>query len=186
MGNYSVIAETGERLVRILRRQLVPDLILTEQEIALCEPHEKNDIRVKVCLYNVEESQEVRMNGMVNQMTETQKYPPLYLSLYYMITVFSYSDIKYRAVEEHRVIGKIMQILHDYPMNPTKIESSEEGERLRVELLNVSMEEKLRAWNYPNTPYKLSLFYKVVLVELESAISRSMKRVTDFTVKLQG
>lgn len=185
MGNYSVIAETGERLIHILRRQLVPDLILTEQEIALCEPSEKNDIRVKVCLYNIEESKEIRMNGMVNDMPSTQKYPSLYLNLYYMITVYSYSDIKYRSVEEHRVIGKIMQIFHDYSMEPKSIEGDEERERLRIELQNITQEEKLRAWNYPNVPYKLSLFYRVVPVELESSASRTMKRVTDFTVKLQ-
>lgn len=185
MSSYSIIAETGEHMVTLLRRELVPDMILTEQEIALCEPNEKNDIRVKICLYNVEESKEVRMNGMINQMAETQRFPSMYLNLYYMITVYSYSDVKYRASEEHRIIGRILQLFHDYSMNPDAFDGPDATASMRLELQNISMEEKIKAWNYPNVPYKMSLFYRVVPVELESAGERAVKRVTDFTIKLQ-
>ena len=55
----------------------------------------------------------------------------------------------------------------------------------RIEFLDLEAEEKTRIWNIPETPYKLSLFYKVYPVEIDSLTVTDITRVTtaDFTLE---
>jgi hypothetical protein len=49
----------------------------------------------------------------------------------------------------------------------------------------MSVEDKMKLWNVPNKAYKLSLFYKVAPVELESAKSRGVQRVVDMDITVK-
>jgi len=104
------------------------------------------------------------------------------LTLFYMITAYSPSDVKFRASEEQRILGKTMQTLFDFPVLGSEWIGEEGGAAefpVRVEMLRIDNEEKMKLWNMPNLPYKLSLYYKVYPVEIESQRVREVRRVVD-------
>lgn len=182
MGNYAVIAEIGNGLVKLLREHLVPEVVPNGDAIGLCSPSDKGDMAVGIYLYDIKESGEARDNSMVAINARKQRYPSSWLELYYMITAYSNGDIKFRSGEEQKITGKVMEVLKDYPrLNQRNIHSSvsEEGEEAFIEFLYPDMEEKQRIWNAPNTPYKLSLFVRVAPAVLESGRTREVKRVVD-------
>ena len=44
MGKFTVIADVGESLVRLLRENLCPEVILSPDSIGLCSPAERGDL----------------------------------------------------------------------------------------------------------------------------------------------
>ena len=186
MGRYTVIAEVSQKLVDLLCDGMVPDLITDKNGIGLCGPDEKGDFSVGIYLYNIEENNDFKRSGMVNVNYGQQKFPPMVLSLYYMITAYSSSDIKFRAVQEQRMLGRIMQILADNSLiNGEMFGNDVMGADIRIELLDLTIEEKMKLWNDTTKPYKTSLCYKLTPVELESTKGRTISRVKEFTVELQ-
>ncbi|MDR1772060.1 MAG: DUF4255 domain-containing protein [Hungatella sp.] len=187
MSNYSVISDVGNGIVKLLRRHMVPEMIASSDAIGLCSPEDKGDLSLGVYLYDVKESEE--MMGLRKQSTSenAMKAPSQYLNLYYMITAYSSSDIKFRASEEHRILGRTIQVLWDNGVLGTEYLNETGGNMeypIRIEMLRLDNEEKIKLWNTPNLPYKLSLYYKVYPVEIESLKVKTIRRVVeaDFAV----
>lgn len=190
MAGYSVITDIGNGLVKLLRSQMVPEVILNPDGIGLCSPSEKGDFSLGIYLYDVAESGELAGSGprMRSSGGSAQRYPSKFLTLYYMITAYSSSDIKFRAAEEQRILGKTIQTLNDYSI----LGSEWVGESgissdfpMRIEMQRLENEEKMKLWNIPNVPYKLSLFYKVYPVEIESQKVKEVKRVVDLDITIE-
>lgn len=182
MGSYTVIADAGNALVRLLRKELVPDIISNSANIGLASPADKGNMTLCVYLYDVAESETYRVSGMVSDGADRQKFPPIHLTLSYMITAFSSGDIKFRSEEEQRILGKVVQVLHDYPvLNTDTMEFGAGGKRdaVRIEMRKIPAEEKLKAWVFPNQAYKMSLFYRMGPVSLESSKTKDIKRVKE-------
>lgn len=182
MGKHTAISDVGNALVDILRASLVPGTIQNPDGIALCSPSDRGEAILCVHLYDVRESSEYRAVDMVNLDTARQRFPSTFLSLYYMITAFSGAEVKFRSTEEHRIIGRVIQVLGDNAvLSPETLLPSERasGEQIRIRMQTMETEEKLRLWNIPNTPARLSLFYQVSPVEIESERVRHVQRVVD-------
>ena len=182
---YSMISDVGGRMVSLLAQHLVPELIASEDGIGLCSPEEHGDLKLCLYLYDISLSKEVPPMGMVNTGLNKQSYPSTFLTLHYMVTAFSGSDIKYRAAEEHKILGRVVQVFQDYGIfSPDQI-GEDVTMAARIEQVSMDQGEKLRLWNFPDTPYKLSLFYKVGPIEIPSDRTREITRVTsaDFTLK---
>ena len=182
MGKYTSIAEVGMAIVRLLRRELVPDTLQNPDAIGLCSPTDRGDYMVGIHLYDIRESEELRVNTMIARGAQELLYPPSYVNLYYMITVTSRGDIKYRSEEEHKILGRIVQVLADYPcLDRETLEPVTSRKQLDVELSmqNLTLEDKMRIYSVPNAGYKLSLFYRAAPVEIESTKSRRTVRVME-------
>ena len=70
-----------------------------------------------------------------------------------MITAYSNGDIKYRAIEEQKILGKVLQILADYhTLDPVTLKPMERngGAGLEIELQPLSHEDKQKIWSVPN------------------------------------
>lgn len=185
MGKYTVIADVGQELVNCLVRGLVPDLIPDANGIGLRSPAEKGDVSLGLHLYDIRESAEIREAGMISAGLETQNFPSAYLSLYYMITAYSGSDVKFRSLQEQRILGKAMQVFHDNPIIPAhEIGQNLAGLDLRIQFLDLSMEEKLQIWGNGSS-YQTSLFYRVSPVELESSKTRRVSRVKEIEIGIK-
>lgn len=180
MGSYSVIADTGEKLVELLRGGMVPELVADPHGIGLASPSDRGDLSLGLWIYDIRESEEIRVSGMQSQGLDRQKYPPMYLTLYMMLTAYSSSDIKFRAEQEQRLLGKAMQIFYDNSVLPVSA-----GIDMRIEKINPEIHEQREIWNAPDVPYRTSVFYRITPVELESEKSRRVRRVTsiDMTVE---
>lgn len=182
MSDYTIIAEVGNALVRQLRKELVPDIIRNGADIGLVSPADRGDMILCVHLYDVSGSETYRVSGMISDGEERQKFPPIHLTLSYMITAFSAGDAKFRSEEEQRILGKVVQVFRDSPiLNLDTMEFGMGGgeEQIRIEMLRVDLDEKVKAWSFPNLAAKPSLFYRMDPVALESAKTKNVKRVQE-------
>ena len=188
MGRSTSIADVGMSIVKLLRRELVPDTLQNPDAVGLCSPTDRGDYMVEIHLYDIRESEELRVNTMIARGTEELQYPPSYVNLYYMITVTSTGDIKFRSGEEHKILGRIIQILADHPcLDRETLEPKTVRKQLDVEISmqNLTLEDKMRIYSVPNAGYKLSLFYRAAPVEIESTRSRRAARVMDVDFGLE-
>lgn len=188
MGKYTAISEMSQALLRILRKELVPDIIQNPDAIGLCSPDDRGDFVVGIHLYDIKTSEEIRANTMVPQGVKSSRYPSCFVNLFYMITVHSIGDIKFRSGEEQKVLGKIVQALYDnscldaQTLEPVSVRKPMD---VVIQMQNMELEEKVRIYNVPNAGYKLSLFYKVAPVEIESLKTKQVSRVTDMELTVE-
>jgi hypothetical protein len=188
LASYTIMADIGNAIVQLLRDNLVPGIIINTESIGLCTPSDKGDIVLGVNLYDVKENQDVIPSGMSAQGTKQMKYPSTFYNLYYMITAYSASDIKFRAAEDQKILGKVLQVLKDNPTFRAEQLGSEFTNSQfapKIELLQLENDEKMKLWNVPDMPYKLSLFYRVYPVEIESNRVKEVTRVVDVDFIIQ-
>lgn len=187
MGNYNIIADVSHHLISVLRENMVPEIVLSPESIGLCQPFEKGDIVLGVYLYDIKQSEDIFMRGLQNVGLSQQKYPPIFLDLFYMVTAFSTSDIKFRAIEEQKMLGKVIQLFKDYPLIDTEHlnQSATLSKEMKIEMLKLTNDEKMKLWNFPSIDYHLTLFYKVSAVEIESTKEKTIKRVTDVEMSVK-
>ena len=171
MASYASIADISEQIQERLRTELVPELVISPEGVALCSPGDKGDASVGIFLYDIQESDEIRQHRMIDVSRDRQQYPPAYLTLFYMITAYSTSDRRYRMSQEEKILGRIIQFFHDHPSIGT------DSGNVQVRFQSVSTEDKLKLWNFPNEPYRISLFYQVSPVRIASALYRDVDRV---------
>lgn len=189
MAGYTIIADVGSALVKILRENMVPDVISNADAIGLCSPSDKGDFVLGLYLYDIKESEDVFENGMRIAGKNQQQYPSKYLNLYYMLTAYSMSDVKFRSVEEQRILGRAFQVFMDHGNLDGELQAVSAGNTggkysIRVELLRLDNDEKMKLWNMPDVPYKLSLYYKVSPIEIESTRVRNVQRVTSVEMEV--
>lgn len=185
VGKYTILAEVSRHLVEVLTNGLVPEILTDKNEIGLCCPDERGDLVVGVCLYDIQENENYRITGMVNHNLQEQAYPPVFLSLYYRITVWSSGDIQYRAEEEYRILGRIIQLLRDENLWAAENFGNDNVPDIRVEYLETGLEEKMKTWNSSSLPYRTSLFYRIGPVSLDSARTRAVRRVMDVDIQVK-
>lgn len=182
MSNFTVIEETGNAIVRLLRKELVPEIVSSSAGIGLASPADRGDLSLCVHLYDVSESEVYRVSGMIPDGADRQKYPPVHLTLSYLITAFSTSDVKYRSQEEQRILGRAAQALRDYPiLNLDTMEFGTGGgeDQIRIEMTKLDADGKMKLWSFPNLPPRLSLFYHMGPVALDSEQTRNIRRVQE-------
>lgn len=188
MASYAIIADIGNAIVQLLRDHLVPGIIINTESIGLCTPNDRGDIVLGINLYDIKENQDIVLTDMSPKGISQLKYPSTFYNLYYMITAYSASDIKFRAAEDQKILGKVLQVLRDHPtFTADQLGSELTNSRFapKIELLQLESEEKIKLWNVPDMPYRLSLFYRVYPVEIESTRVKEVSRVvdTEFTVQ---
>ena len=174
---YTAIADVSRALTEMIRANTVPELIDKPDSIGLCSPAAPGDFKLGLYLYNVEESESYRISGRQNEALHTQRFPPIVLDLYYMITPYYKSDVKFLALEEQTILGKVIQLIND---NSTIY--SESGEAVSLELLRVTEDDKQKIWVGSN-PYRTSVFISARAVVMESTKQKQVSRVTEITIK---
>lgn len=188
MADYTIISDIGSALVKLLRSEMVPEVIQNADAIGLCSPADKGDLVLGLYLYDVRESEEVFETGMRTLGTGEQRYPSKFINLFYMVTAYSMSDIKFRASEEQRILGRAMQVLMDHAVLDDLLFGTDQARGrypVRIDQLRLDNDEKMKLWNMPDVPYKLSLYYKVAPVEMESGRTRKIHRVRQIELDIQ-
>lgn len=183
---FSSISEVGNHIVSILRRELVPDVVQHTGAIGMCSPEDHGDMVVGVYLYDIGPNNDLVERGMVTRDRHTQSFPSTFLTLRYLITVWSMGDQRYKTEEEHRILGRIVQVLSDFSVIGQTSSLYGRPMDTRIEMERIEPADKLRLWNFPNKPYQLSLFYRAQPVEITSRKTRFVPtRVRDINVFLR-
>jgi hypothetical protein len=164
MTSFTGIAETGAALIQLLRDHLCPDTVDSPDKIRLCHPMESGDASLGVYLYDIQENGETRQTDMLSSGLDQQRFPPLSLTLNYMITGYVSSGI---------LIPRVMQIIYDHSV----LKPFEKEAPVYIHPISLTAKEKMDLWRFPSLPYQLSLFYGLSPVFLESARSVKISRV---------
>lgn len=183
MAGYTAISDTSKTLVEFIRHNCVPPVAKPEL-IGLCSPNETGSFTVGICLYDIEESADLRLTKeIVVDETHIQS-PPFSVNLYYMIFTSLKSDINIRAYDEQRILGRIYQQLADNKIIETSFQGTS-AESFNISLDNKTYEDKIKVWTAYNLPPRAALFYKINAVSIDSTKIREVKRVSSADVTLQ-
>ncbi|NLD48635.1 MAG: DUF4255 domain-containing protein [Clostridiaceae bacterium] len=182
MSGYSVISDIGNVLLKILKENLCPDPIPNPETILLCSPFEEGDYFLSLHLYDIRENIYFKQVDLINMDYEKKQYPPLSLTLYYLLSLKSFSDFRTKASAEQKILGRVLQVLHDNQVLGVSTTSStgrETNEPVRIELNNLSFDRKLKFWAYSNTPNRLSLFFTASPVFIDSSKAKPSSSTVD-------
>lgn len=174
MAKYSVISDVSRTIVELLQAELVPELVQQREQIGVCDPHDQGNFVVGVHLYDISESGEARGAGPVMRPDGTMTNPPVSLNLSMMISVASKAEKETRTMDEQMIMGRVIQVLEDNKRLPEEYMPPAlraAGEAIRISNVPMQLEEKTKIWTMFNESYKLSVFYKVGPVQLESAVT---------------
>ncbi|MFB9275298.1 DUF4255 domain-containing protein [Cohnella cellulosilytica] len=187
IGGYTVVADVGLSLLKLLREQLSPDPVPRPDLIGMASPVDKGDLALSLYLCSIRENGEARRNEMLPQ-GGVLRYPPLAVDLQYMLTAHSAADLHTRILDEHRILGKAMQVLYDNSvLRGPYLEGTllENGEELRITPENLSSDQLTQLWQFGDNPYKLSLVYRIGPVLLESNRVKPGSRVLERRITLR-
>ncbi|MCR2802433.1 DUF4255 domain-containing protein [Paenibacillus soyae] len=186
MGNYTIIADAGASLLKLLREQMTPDPVTRPELIGMASPADKGDLLISLYVCSVRENNEARRTDMKLE-GDVLRYPPRAIDLECLITAHSNADILTRTLDEHRLLGKAAQILYDNSIvrGPYLEGSLAESGELRVAPLNYGMEDMMRLWQFGDAPYKLSLAYRIGPLLLESSRVKPASRVVERRITLR-
>ena len=191
MSEYTVVADAGEALVRVLWEEMqnsapVNALIDTEARISLLSPFElrENDsVRLSLYLYRVVENPYVKNQVMQTGPGHLLRRNPLTVDLFYLVT-----PLLGTPREQQIVLGKVLQVFHDRAIlqGPDVGPLAIADEELRIVLNPVTLEETTRVWEALQMSYRLSICYAVRVVIVDSSRSRLTQPVVDRTNTYAG
>lgn len=172
MGKYTIFSDVGKTIMDMLKAQIVPEPLDKAESIGMCAPNERGNFVVGIHLYDFRENNE---GGLVKPMVLPNGYikdAPTSYQLSFLISVASKAEPMVKAMEESRILGRILQVINDNKVLPQDYmpESLKvTGESISINMIPLDIEEKIKIWSLFNEPYKQSAFFEVGPVLLESA-----------------
>lgn len=178
MSDYNAISDVGKTLIQLLEDNIEDASLIGENQITLSSPEEiEPDKKLSLFLYQVTENAYLKNEELHSLNTKKLKYPPLTLSLFYLVTPHTKN-----MDSDHVILGKVMQIFHDNSiLRGSVLKDSLVGDELRLILNPLSTEELNKIWTVisKTKTYKLSVCYEVTPVRIDSMREREVTRVTE-------
>ena len=177
MARYTIISDVGYAITNILREKLTPEPIDKAEKIGICEPKDRGDYIVGIHPYDIKEDINSQKTDPIKLPDGREQDPPSMIELYYMISVSSKAQLEVKSAEESRIIGKIIQIFRDNQAIPQRfLPEDSRIETIPINMLPLEMEEKVKIWTMFGESYKLSVFYLVGPVAIDSEVIRKPER----------
>ncbi|MCX9010217.1 MAG: DUF4255 domain-containing protein [Candidatus Methanoperedens sp.] len=179
MAGNTAIKDVGDTLITLLKDKMKD---LPDGSIVLGSPGEiKNDVRISLFLYQVIENIHLKNMEMQQVDLSKQRYPPLIMDLFYMLTSHPSQEATDKTLEAHLLLGRAMQILYDNSIvNGSALKGSlaVNREELHITLALTSIEDMTKIWStFQGKPYKPSACYLVTPVLIDSTRDKSTQRV---------
>lgn len=188
MGGYGAIEDVGRTLVELLRGQMGTDLIDQDREIALSPPDATghgDGARLTLYLYRVSENGHLKNERRPEIDVDRYRGMPLALDLYYLLTAHPSNgggDGMERTEEQHRVLGRAMQVFYDNSIIRGSDLMGSLGEQadLQVSIYPQAMDEVMSIWStFDETPFQPSVAYLVTPVLIESTAEEDVSRIVE-------
>jgi hypothetical protein len=186
IAQYTVIADVGITIVQLLRDNMVNEPIQQPEFIGLSHPNDKGDLSLSLFLYSVKESAD-RQTQMLSRGQSTLQFPPLTVELFYLLTAHSAAELQTRSLDEHRILGKALQVLYDNSIIRGQAlhgSLADTNEELRIVMENLPLDTLISL--FPNSPYKLSVCFSVGPVYIDSTRIKATKRVIERDISITG
>lgn len=187
MADDSVIADVGQSLVDLLRDRMGRP----RNEIALASPGTVGDgdrLWLTLYLYRVVENADLKNSKRLETGNDLRD-PPLALDLYYLLTAHpsgGNDDETALSMDQHRVLGHAMQVLHDNAVLrgselSDSLANSEEEVRITMDPMDsTAFDQTLSMWStFQERPYQPSVPYLVSPILIDSARTRPARRVLE-------
>jgi len=188
MAGYGAVRDVGKTLSSLIWSNMKNDdqitrIITSENQIALSSPEEMTpDKKLSLFLYQITEdsyqkNQEPQATGLGDL-----ECPSMYLNLFYMITPNT-ADYE----KDHILIGKVAQIFNDNQiLKGPLLQGSLVGEELRLTFCSLSPDELNKIWSVisRSSSYRLSTYYEVAPVKIDSTRKRGVKRVLEVDAEM--
>lgn len=181
----TAIADVGDTLRNLLIKGLQN---IDSNDIVLGSPGEINDgdsARISLFLYQILENVHMKNQEMQRINSSKDKYPPLTLDLFYMLTSHPSAQNNNRTdrtLDEHRILGRAMQIFNEKSILTGSDLSGnlDKTKELHLTFNSLSLDDLTKIWNnFQGRPFRPSVSYLVSPVEIDSSRSEeSVKRVT--------
>ncbi|KEO82554.1 DUF4255 domain-containing protein [Tumebacillus flagellatus] len=187
MADYTAIADVGRTLVQLLRANMTPDPIPNPEMIGLASPADKGDLALSLFLYEVQQNG-IHQQNFWSDSGKSQQAPPMALDLHFLLTAHSGADLQTRALDEHRILGRAIQVLYDNQtvrgswLQGALGDSDEEFRLVLMEPLSLHTAITL----FPNLPYKLSFNFIAGPIYLDSGRHKQVQRVLDRKDSVRG
>ena len=184
MAKHTIISDVGQAITNILREKLTPEPIDKAEKIGICEPKDRGEYIVGIHPYDIKEDLTSQKREPIHLPDGREQDPPSMIELYYMISVSSKAQIELKSAEESRIIGKVIQVFKDNQVIPQNyLPDDSKIEKIPISMIPLEMEEKVKIWTMFGESYKLSVFYLVGPVAIESEVVRKPeKRVETFII----
>lgn len=175
MAKYTSISETSESIINMLRAGFQEGNLLLPENIGLCNPSERDNFIVGIHPYDIKENGEMRITTLIPMLDGNFKNPPTSINMNIMISVVSKAEPTVRSFDEQKILGKVIQLLSDYPKIPIEFMPktlSIANEHISIEMISMDLDEKVKIWSMFSQPYRLCCFYNVGPILIESNIIR--------------
>ncbi len=187
MAGYSAVKDAGKTLSSLIWNNMKNDnqitpIISSENQIALSSPEELTpDKKLSLFLYMIAEDSYQKNHEPLPIGPEEMEGPPIYLNLFFMITPNTADTEK-----DHLLIGKVAQIFNDNRiLRGPVLRGDLVGEELRLTFCSLSLDELNKMWSVisKSSPYRLSAYYEVGPVKIDSTRKRGVKRVLEADIE---
>jgi hypothetical protein len=168
---------------------MTPDPIPQPEMIGLASPVDTGDFYLTLYLYSIKESGDNRRTQMVSRGENEIQYPPMTVDLHYLMTAHSPAELQSRALDEHRILGRAIQVLYDNSVlrnSMTVGTLADKDEEVRIVMDGITGDGLLGMWNFADTPYRLSVSYAVGPINIDSTRIKKTKRVVERDFRVQG
>lgn len=86
MADFSIISDVSNEVLKLLRENICPELIQSQESITLAAPTDKNaDFQLGLYLYDIQELREYQQLDLVRMKGNQAQYPPKPLNLFFEI-----------------------------------------------------------------------------------------------------
>jgi len=197
--DYRAIEDAGVTMLSLLEDRMgrdpgdpeSPEKPIADSQIALVSPGEVSEttqgnedpIRLSLYLYRVEPSEGLANQPRTQVDATTVRDAPLALDCYYLLTAYpgdGTQDPSTNRHQQHRVLGRAMQVLRDEAVIREGDLSGTLRSPLSVSLVAQPMAEVLDVWNtFEDRPFQPSVAYLVSPVEIDTAEDREVDRVLE-------
>ncbi len=190
MSSYTAIEDAGITLLNLLKNNMknMGDIIPENQidtSIILGSPgkaEEMDGVRISLFLYQIVENIHLKNQEMQRIGISTENYPPISLDLYYMLTAHpgtqNQQDITESTKQEHRILGRAIQILHDNSTVRMETIDPDIKEEWHIILNPLSLDDMTKIWTtFQGKSMRPSVCYLVTPIQIHSEREKTVQRV---------
>lgn len=173
-----MIQEVSQALEELLKEQLYPDYLISEDFVSLCIPrHSNQEYLVGIYLYDVEEDGTQRV-AYSHVEKGKRKYPDRNITLNYVIFINEETRFGgYNKALEAQLLEKIIQVFHDHAILEVL------KKELTLQFINLTLENKIQFWSSLHKPLQPSIFLRISPVGIASLREEDINEVRDVQIK---
>jgi len=164
-----------EALLGVLRKNIPP--LTAENRICVCSPAEPpDDCALGLFPYRTGKDPRFQIGGNIAVDADIMRRPPLCTEMFFMVT--AYAGKKAGLTEDLKLLERVLRVFHD--KSEIQLKSALQPSHVpypRAELLSPDNDEISKIWQFPNSPYRLSLFYRLAPVAIASSVEITVNRV---------